>query len=130
MSSWLPVMVGASPGLASRARAPTVLATVGDKHHKGSGHMGEILGLGCTHYPGLLQPDEKLPGGFRHLLTAPNVPASYKDRANWPGELLTELGNDAGASSARRYGARMADDFRAVRKALDEFNPDLVLIWG
>ena len=24
----------------------------------------------------------------------------------------------------------MADEFRAVRKALDDFNPDLVLIWG
>jgi Catalytic LigB subunit of aromatic ring-opening dioxygenase len=92
--------------------------------------MAEIIGLGCTHYPGLLQPDDQLPGGFHHLLTAPNVPAQYKDRANWPSELLAELGNDAGVSSARRYGARMADDFRAVRKALDDFNPDLVLIWG
>ena len=92
--------------------------------------MAEILGLGCTHYPGLLQPDERLPGGFRHLLTAPSVPAHYKDRANWPDELLAELGNDDGVSSARRYGARMADDFRAIRKALDDFNPDLVLIWG
>ena len=35
--------------------------------------MGEILGLGCTHYPGLLGPDDKLPGLFHHLLTAPNV---------------------------------------------------------
>jgi len=92
--------------------------------------MAEIIGLGCTHYPGLLQPDEKLPGGFHHLLTAPNVSAQYKDRTNWPSELLAELGNDAGVASARRYGARMADDFRALRKALDEFNPDLVLIWG
>ena len=92
--------------------------------------MAEIIGLGCTHYPGLLQPDERLPGGFRHLLTAPNVPAQYKDRANWPAELLAELGNDDGVSSARRYGARMAEGFRAVRKALDEFDPDVVLIWG
>ncbi len=92
--------------------------------------MAEILGLGCTHYPGLLQSDERLPGGFHHLLTAPNVPAHYKDRANWPAELLAELGNDDGVSSARRYGARMADDFRAIRKALDDFNPDLVLVWG
>ena len=44
--------------------------------------------------------------------------------------MLAELGNDDGVSSARRYGARLADDFRAVRKALDDFNPDLVLIWG
>jgi hypothetical protein len=92
--------------------------------------MGEILGLGCTHYPGLLLPDEKLPGGFHHLLTAPNVPAEYKDRARWPDPLLSELGNDAGLSSARRYGARMADGFRAVRRSLDMFNPDIVVLWG
>jgi hypothetical protein len=92
--------------------------------------MGEILGLGCTHYPGLLLPDERLPGGFHHLLTAPNVPARQKDRANWPDALLTELGNDAGVASARRYAARLADGFRAVRSALDKFDPDIVLIWG
>ena len=35
--------------------------------------MGEILGLGCTHYPGLLLPHERLPGAFHHLLTAHGV---------------------------------------------------------
>ena len=92
--------------------------------------MGEILGLGCTHYPGLTVPDERLPAGFYRLLTAPGVPAHYKDRANWPAELVTELGNDEGYSAAQRYSARMADDFRAIRAALDAFNPDLVLVWG
>jgi len=92
--------------------------------------MGEILGLGCTHYPGLLGPDDKLPGLFHHLLTAPNVPEHYKQPKNWPAELLAELGNDAGQAAAVRYGERMANGFRAVRKALDEFNPDFVLVWG
>ena len=81
--------------------------------------MGEILGLGCTHYPGLLLPHERLPGGFHHLLTAPNVPAWAKDRASWPDPLLAELGNDAGVSAGRRHGTRMADGFRSVRAALD-----------
>jgi hypothetical protein len=92
--------------------------------------MGEILGLGCTHYPGLLLPDERLPGGFHHLLTAPNVPSTAKDRANWPDPLLAELGNDRGVAAGRRYGARMADGFRAVRASLEAFNPDFVLIFG
>ena len=92
--------------------------------------MGEILGLGCTHYPGLTVPDDKLPAGFHRLLTAPNVPDHYKDRANWPAELIAELGNDEGYSAAQRYSVRMADDFRATRKALDEFDPDVVLVWG
>ena len=92
--------------------------------------MGEILGLGCTHYPGLLLPDERLPNGFHHLLTAPNVPESAKDRANWPDPLLAELGNDRGVAAGRRYGARMADGFRAVRVSLEAFDPDFVLIFG
>ena len=92
--------------------------------------MGEILGLGCTHYPGLLLPDERMPGGFHHLLTAPNVPASAKDRANWPAALQAELGNDKGVAAAQRYGARMADGFRAVRASLEAFDPDIVLIFG
>jgi hypothetical protein len=92
--------------------------------------MGEILGLGCTHYPGLLLPDERLPNGFHHLLTAPNVPARAKDRASWPAPLLAELGNDAGVEAARRYGARMAAGFRAVRASLEAFDPDFVLIFG
>jgi len=92
--------------------------------------MGEILGLGCTHYPGLTVPDEQLPSLFHRLLTAPNVPEHYKNPANWPAELVAELGNDEGFSSAQRYSARMAEGFRAVRKSLDAFNPDVVLVWG
>jgi hypothetical protein len=92
--------------------------------------MGEILGLGCTHYPGLTVPDERLPASFHRLLTAPGVPDYYKDRASWPDELVAELGNDQGYSAAQRYSARMAGDFRAIRAALDAFNPDLVLVWG
>jgi hypothetical protein len=92
--------------------------------------MGEILGLGCTHYPGLLLPDERLPNGFHHLLTAPNVPETAKDRTNWPDPLLAELGNDRGVAAGRRYGSRMADGFRAVRASLDAFDPDFVLIFG
>jgi len=33
--------------------------------------MGEIFGVGCTHYPGLTVPDKRLPVGFHRLLTAP-----------------------------------------------------------
>jgi hypothetical protein len=90
--------------------------------------MGEILGLGCTHFPVLLLPDEYLPGRFQ--LTAPNIPSHAKDRANWPAPLLAELGNDGGQSAGRHYGARMAAGFRAVRASLEAFDPDLVVLWG
>ncbi len=92
--------------------------------------MSEILGLGMTHWPPLMSKDERLASTFRLTLKSPNVPARYKDRANWPAGFLAELGDDDGASASRAYGERMARDFRTVRKILDDFAPDLVLVWG
>jgi hypothetical protein len=40
--------------------------------------MGEIIGLGCIHCPGLMVPVESLPAGFHRLLTAPrSQPADW-----------------------------------------------------
>ncbi len=67
--------------------------------------MAEILGLGVTHWPTLCLPNEGLTSVFKRTLTAPNVEARYKDPANWPDELITELGNDdglVGGKSLRR----------------------------
>ena len=78
----------------------------------------------------LCLPNEGLTSVFKRTLTAPNVEARYKDPANWPAELIAELGNDDGLSAANRCGERFGNDFRAIRKILDDFNPDLVLVWG
>src|SRR5512146_1336180 len=92
--------------------------------------MAEILGLGCTHWPTLCLPNERLTDVFERVLSAPNVDPARKNPANWPAELLAELGNDNGLSAAQRCGERFGDDFRAIRKILDDFNPDFVLVWG
>src|ERR1051326_9314222 len=92
--------------------------------------MAEILGLGCTHWPTLCGKNEGLTGVFKRVLDAPNVDPKVKDPANWPKELLAELGNDDGLGAANRCGERFGNDFRAIRKELDDFNPDVVLIWG
>jgi hypothetical protein len=92
--------------------------------------MAEILGLGCTHWPTLCLPNERLTDVFQRVLGAPNVDPARKDPANWPPELLAELGNDNGLGAAQRCGERFGNDFRALRKILDDFNPDFVLVWG
>jgi hypothetical protein len=92
--------------------------------------MAEILGLGCTHWPTLCGKNDTLTGVFHRVLNAPNVDPHYKDPANWPAELLAELGNDNGMAAANRCGERFGNDFRAIRKILDDFNPDFVLVWG
>ena len=35
-----------------------------------------------------------------------------------------------GCRRANRCGERFGNDFRAIRKILDDFNPDFVLVWG
>ena len=90
--------------------------------------MAEILGLGCTHWPTLCLPNDGLTGVFKRVLDAPNVDPAVKDPANWPSELLAELGNDDGLSAANRCGERFGNDFRAIRKILDDFKPDFVLV--
>ena len=92
--------------------------------------MAEILGLRCTHWPTLCLPNEGLTSVFERVLSAPNVDPAVKDPGNWPAELLAELGNDNGLSAAIRCGERFGNDFLAMRKILDDFNPDFVVVWG
>ena len=101
-----------------------------EQSKEGNRKMAEILGLGVTHWPTLCMPNEGLTGVFKRTLRAPNVEAARKDPASWPSELIAELGNDDGLSAANRCGERFGNDFRAIRKILDDFNPDLVLVWG
>src|SRR5260221_273441 len=53
--------------------------------------MGEILGLGTTHYPPLALKAEYLLAPLRMTLSPPKVAARYKDRAMAPGKLKVPL---------------------------------------
>lgn len=93
--------------------------------------MGEILGIGVTHYPPLIAPDED--GMFplrRTLARDERVPQEMKDPHNWPQPMQDEYGTDEGYSSALQHRERLVDAFRKVRAEIDAFNPDFVLIWG
>ena len=92
--------------------------------------MGEILGIGISHYPPLSGRDEDMANILKGRLQDPDVPAEAKDRSNWPAAMQAEWGDDEGLTGARKHRARMLDGLRAARAALDEFNPDFVLVWG
>jgi len=92
--------------------------------------MGEILGLGISHYPPLSGRDEDMANIVRGRMTDPDVPSSAKDPANWPEAMRAEWGDDEGVAGATRHRAEMLRGLRKAREALDEFNPDFVLIWG
>ena len=92
--------------------------------------MAEILGLGVTHYPGLMAPDADMHAVLRRALDSPRVPAALKDPAHWPAAMQREWEANRDAGAAREHRRRLIEGFRAVRRALDDFKPDFVLVWG
>jgi hypothetical protein len=92
--------------------------------------MGEILGLGVTHSPLMIGVDENMGWFLRELLRDPLLPESLRTPAGWPEPLRREWGEDEGLAAAAAHRAQVRAGFQRARKALDEFQPDLVLIWG
>lgn len=92
--------------------------------------MAEFLGLGMTHYPPLAGTDARMAGLLRHALTDPDIPDSAKDPASWPDRMREEWGDDQGVASAPGHRAALVAGLARVRAALDEFRPDVVVVWG
>ena len=93
--------------------------------------MAELLGLGLTHSPSLIRPDEDGESSLKRTLrTNDLVPDEMKNPSNWPEPMRIEYGEDEGYASAVRLRERMVAGFRQLRKELDAFNPDFVIIWG
>src|ERR1700742_4631873 len=93
--------------------------------------MAEIMELGMFHgpHPGLT--DESMANVyFRRILRDPQTPAELLDPANWPAELRREWGDDEGLSAARRHRDVAIQACRQARKAIDEFSPDIVVIFA
>lgn len=93
--------------------------------------MGEILGLGLSHYPGPLSPAR-----YWSRMVARNVevgrisPELYADKGHWPKLMLDEWANDEGLAAAEEHRRRLLAGYRVLRAELDAFAPDLVLVWG
>lgn len=92
--------------------------------------MGEILGLGLSHYPPLRGTDHAMAGILRRNLQRPDVPDSWKDTKNWPKPMQEEWGADEGRSAAPKHRAEFVKHLQVLRKALDDFNPDFLVMWG
>jgi hypothetical protein len=93
--------------------------------------MGKIMGMGSSHWPAMIQPDEAKPWPFlRTLAHDPRVPAELKDPHNWPEAVRLEYGDDEGVSSHREHRRRLVEAFRKMRAEIEAFNPDLILMFG
>ncbi|HXH10708.1 MAG TPA: extradiol ring-cleavage dioxygenase [Alphaproteobacteria bacterium] len=93
--------------------------------------MGEILGIGATHYPPGLVPDEYKPWPLARMLQSdPRIPSHLKDPAHWPEPMRREWGDDEGITAHKAHRARVFHAFRKIREEIDAFKPDFILIWG
>jgi hypothetical protein len=91
--------------------------------------MAEILGLGITHQPTLAAEPPK-PHSLVLTLQDPGMPEHLRTPAGWPEQMRREWANDEGAAHGREHRDAVAAQLREARKALDEFRPDVVVVWG
>ena len=85
--------------------------------------MAEVLGIGCTHAPMILNPPEQWVNIRKRLAsTVPNYQA--------PPKLIEELGDDNGVSQDRKNHKRIVDAFQVLSDKLHSFKPDVVIVVG
>jgi hypothetical protein len=89
--------------------------------------VGEILGIGMTHFPLMLYQGD-LAFILKNTLKQDAVPAERKLPERWPETMQHEWADLETAAATHR--ARHIEGFRRVRAELDAFKPDVVLIWG
>ena len=92
--------------------------------------MAEIIGLGLSHGPHGAHQDHTMANLVKRMMVNPRTPERLKDPKNWPPEMQAEWGDDEGRAAANMHRTRLANGYRKLRQALNEFNPDLVLVWG
>jgi hypothetical protein len=92
--------------------------------------MGEILGVGVTHYPPLVHPDENMAAPLKYFLRSPCIPEQYKRPESWPEAMRREWGEDEGKSAAKQHREALVTWFRKARQEIDTFAPDFIVIWG
>src|SRR5271167_2389302 len=92
--------------------------------------MTEAIGLGMTHYPMLLTTDNLMAMLLAGTLTDPDIPADAKDPSSWPESMRADWSDDHGAAAAGHHRRALVDHLGRVRSALDEFDPDIVVVWG
>jgi len=74
--------------------------------------MGEILGLGITHYPGLTVQNS-LVGRFNATLKDPGLPEYLRDPKNWDPTMREQWGDDEGLTGEEKAAA--ADKLRGEK---------------
>ena len=85
--------------------------------------MGEVLGLGCSHAPMILNPPEEWANMRKAIYS--RIP-EYEA----PPEMVEQLGDDNGLSHDIWNQKRIADAFAVLKEKLHSWKPDVVMIVG
>lgn len=86
-----------------------------------------------THYPMLAGADTHMANLMKSVLKDPDIPPEdRKDPDNWSALAQSEWGGDdqGGTTAAAGHRAQLRKGLDKVRAALDDFEPDVVLVWG
>jgi hypothetical protein len=92
--------------------------------------MGAVMAAGLTHFPPLALPDERMADVTRWALRDPDLAEDKRDPRAWSELMQQEWADDEGLAAAVAHGEELRLAFQRVRDALDEFQPDVVLVWG
>jgi len=91
--------------------------------------MGQILGLGITHYPNLAA-QVNMSWRMQRFMEDPGLAERFRSPDSWHPTMREQWGSDRGQAHSDKHRQDLIDQFRKVRAELDAFNPDFVLIWG
>jgi hypothetical protein len=91
--------------------------------------MGQILGLGITHYPPLCAT-RNMSWRMQRCLEDPALPERLRDVDNWHPTMRRQWADDQGQAHSDQHRRDLIEQFRRIRAELDSFKPDFVLIWG
>jgi hypothetical protein len=91
--------------------------------------MGQILGLGITHYPNLAT-QLNMSWRFQKCIEDATLPERFRSAAKWHPTAREQWGEDQGRAHSDRHRQDLIDEFRKIRREIDAFEPDFVLIWG
>ncbi len=92
--------------------------------------MGEILGIGLSHFGGFMFDDREMAARVRQRLEEGRLPDHLKTPEGWPAPMREEWGQDQGATFASRHRRDYFEALDGVREALDSFAPDAVILFG
>jgi hypothetical protein len=92
--------------------------------------LGELLGVGMTHFPPLAWGDDTFAASLRFALDDPDLPEALREPAGWPAAMREEWGADGGAVAAVRHREALVRGCDRVRAAIDEFAPDALVVLG